>query len=59
MDIYEKRWNNALKWATKVKTYFDTGDYFLEWDGQCYNSIEYELYICEDTKKDFNQFQER
>lgn len=43
-NIYEQRWNNALKWATKVKTYFDTGDYILDWE-EIYNLIEHDFFI--------------
>ena len=44
MNIYEQRWNNALKWATKVKTYFDTGDYILDWEER-YNPLEHDFVI--------------
>lgn len=36
MNIYEARWNNALKWAKKVKEHFDTGNYMIKWDDDYY-----------------------
>jgi hypothetical protein len=36
MNIYEARWNNALKWAKKVKEHFDTGNYMIKWDDDFY-----------------------
>ena len=38
MNIYNARWNNALRWANKVKSYYDNGDYILEnleWGVRC------------------------
>jgi len=36
MNIYEARWNNVLKWAKKVKSYYDTGKYMIKWDWDYY-----------------------
>jgi len=44
-SIYEARWNNALKWANKVKSYFDTGDFVIRNDGEDYHPSEYKFII--------------
>lgn len=44
MNIYNARWNNVLKWATKVKQYFDTGSYILEWEER-YTPTEHNFVI--------------
>lgn len=49
MNIYEQRWNNALKWANKVKSYFDTGNYLLEWEER-YDPTEHVFAIDEVNK---------
>ena len=49
MKIYEQRWNNALKWANKVKSYFDTGNYLLEWEER-YDPTEHVFAIDEVNK---------
>jgi hypothetical protein len=46
MNIYEARWNNALKWAKKVKKLFDTGKYMIKWDDDYYPN-EYDFVIDE------------
>ena len=52
MNIYEARWNNALKWAKKVKEHFDTGKYMIKWDdaskyGDDFYPNEYDFVIDE------------
>ena len=51
MNIYDKRWNNVLKWARKIKTLFDTGNYQLS-DGDCeyYELAKWQFVIDEDLK---------
>ena len=49
MNIYEHRWNNALKWANKVKSYFDIGNYLLEWEER-YDPTEHVFAIDEVNK---------
>ena len=34
MNKYEARWNHAFKWAKKLKKYYDTGLYALEFEGE-------------------------
>ena len=48
MNIYEARWNNALKWAKKVKSYYDTGHYMINWENnEDYYPNEFDFVIDE------------
>lgn len=48
MNIYEARWNNALKWAKKVKSYYDTGNYMINWENnEDYYPNEFDFVIDE------------
>jgi hypothetical protein len=47
MSIYEARWNNALKWAKKIKEHFDTGKYMIKWDDDAFYPNEYDFVIDE------------
>lgn len=51
MNIYDKRWNNVLKWARKIKTLFDTGNYqILDGDSEYYKSPQWKFIIDEEFK---------
>jgi hypothetical protein len=51
MNFYDKRWNNVVTWAKKVKTLYDTGKYQLS-DGDCeiYTLPAWKFVIDEDAK---------
>ena len=50
MNKYEARWNHAFKWAKKLKEYFDTGLYLLEYNGEFLNFGETKIMINEDAQ---------
>ncbi len=51
MNIYEARWNNVLKWAKKVKQYYDTGNYMISWENnEDYYPNEFRFIIDEENR---------
>lgn len=50
-SIYEARWNNVLKWAKKVKAYYDTGNYMINWENnEDYYPNEFKFIIDEENR---------
>lgn len=50
MNIYDRRWLNALRWAQKIKASFDTEKYLLMHVGRLYTSDEWKFEINEEGK---------
>jgi hypothetical protein len=50
MNIYDRRWLNALHWAQKIKASFDTEKYLLMYEGELYTSDKWKFEIDEEDK---------